>query len=337
LVLALCVLLCISVELVTTRYFVRVSRTEKRREAEYRAALAMRSAKGDNKLGVLLLGNSILLRGVDFPELQRDLGPDVQVTRTVFENTSFLDWFYGLRQFFRAGSRPDVVVLVLSPWQLVSDATDGDYAVQMLVDRRDLLRFAKETGADRNAISVMALAKASFFFGTRAEIRTWILNTILPDLPELTRYFRFDVSAKDDPHFTEIAAKRLNRLRELCAQYGATFVLVVPPAREDTGLKAIVDAAAAQGVPALVPMRVLPGSDYADLIHLNAHGAATFTPVLADSLRQTLATLPPETPVRTSAPAPQGKTIESGARRGAPAQRADAAAGRQVLSAGFLK
>lgn len=311
-VIALCTLFCLSVELVTVTYFGRVSRIEKRRESEYRAALAIRSAKANHKLSVLVAGNSLLLQGVDFPELQRNLGPDLEVKRTVFENTSFLDWYYGLHRLFRRGSQPDVVVLVLSPLQLVSDATDGDYSVQMLVDWPDLLRFADETGANRNSLSVMALARASFFFGTRAEIRNWILNIVLPDLPALTQYLRYDVSFKDDNNTAKLAGERLSRLRKLCDQYGVKFVLVVPPGRKDSGLEVIADAAATQGVSALIPIRVLPGSDYADLIHLNPQGAAKFTPALAQSLRETLATPTAEASLRLSAPAPQTSTIGSG-------------------------
>jgi hypothetical protein len=42
------------------------------------------------------------------------------------------------------------------------------------------------------------------------------------------------------------------------------------------------------GVPVLVPVDegVLPQSDYADLVHLNPHGAARFTPLFAGRLRQ---------------------------------------------------
>jgi hypothetical protein len=301
LVLALCALFCLSVELIVARYFGRVSRIEKRRETEYRAAVSMRSARAYNKTSVLVAGNSLLLDGVDFPELERNLSPDVEPQRTVFENTSYLNWHYGLRRLFNAGARPDVVALVLSPWQLISDATEGDYCVEMLVDPRDLVRFAGETGADRNRLSVMALDKASFFFGSRAEIRTWILGKMLPDLPALTQYFRFPVSLPADSSIAGIARKRLDRLRELCEQYGVRFVLVVPPAREDSGLKALVDAAAIQGVTVLIPIPVLPASDYADLIHLNPQGAGKFTPALAQSLKQILNNPTTQTPMGSSA------------------------------------
>lgn len=114
LLLALCAVFCASVELVTAHYFGRVSRIEKRRETEYRDALAVRSARVRHKTSVLVAGNSLLLHGVDFPQLQQDIGEGIELHRTVFENTSFLDWYYGLQQIFNAGAQPDVTVLVLS-------------------------------------------------------------------------------------------------------------------------------------------------------------------------------------------------------------------------------
>ena len=171
LLLVLCAAFCASVELVTAHLFGRVSRIERRRETEYRDALEVRSARIRHKTSVLVAGNSLLLQGVDFPQLQKDVGLEIELHRTVFENTFFLDWYYGLQRIFRAGAQPDVIVLVLSP-QLTSDSNGGDYIVHMLVDRHDLMRFANDTGADRNQISVLALDNLSFFFGSRAEIRS---------------------------------------------------------------------------------------------------------------------------------------------------------------------
>jgi hypothetical protein len=290
LVLALCALFCLSVEVVTAYFFGRVSRIESRREGEYRQAMAVRSGKPRGKLSVLVAGNSLLLHGVDFPELQRELGPEVELHRVVFEDTSYLDWFYGLNHIFRQGARPDVVVLLLSPVQLTDDTTEGDYGAHMLVDHRDILSYARDVGADRNRTSVLALDNLSFFFGTRTEVRTWILGKLLPDLPRLTRYFRGNSDAPAYSVPVEVATSRLARLRATCGRYGAAFVLTVPPTRTDSpaDTRVVETAGASLGVPVLVPVDegVLPQSDYADLVHLNPHGAARFTPLFAGRLRQ---------------------------------------------------
>ena len=293
LVLAVCALFCLTTESVTEFFFGRVSRIEARREGEYRSAMAVRSDRPAGRISVLVIGNSLLLHGVDFPQLQQEMGPEVELHRVVFEDTSYVDWLYGLNHMFRQGARPDVVVQLLSPVQLTSDATVGDYGAHMLVDHRDILSFARDVGADRNRTSVLALDNVSFFFGARAQIRTWILGKILPDLPRLTSLFH----GKADPVYRvppDLARTRLGRLRAVCQHYGTTFVLTVPPTRQesDADIRAVEAAGSAQGVPVLVPVHlgVLPVSDYSDFIHLNSQGAARFTPLFADSLRQVVLT-----------------------------------------------
>lgn len=314
LVLGLCALFCLSVEAVTAHFFGRISRVEKRRESEFRAALTLTSAKARHKLCVLVVGNSLLLDGVDFSRLQDDLGSNFELHRSVFENTSYLDWYYGLRRLLHAGARPDVVVLVLSPGQLTSDATDGDYSVQMLVDDRDLLHFARDTDADNNRISVIALDRASFFFGTRAEIRNWLLLKALPDLPVLTPYFRGEGGGSTpgggpDTRLVSIARQRLQILHQLCDRYGVSLVLAIPPIRDDDSGDAKAIAAAVRVVPVLIPLPTLPKSAFADQLHLNQRGAAEFTPALAQHLRSLLLPAVPVMRASTTAHCAEGETV----------------------------
>lgn len=285
LLLCLCVSFCVLLEAVTASYFGRVSQLEKRRESEYRDALAVRSLKDRNGTSVLVIGNSLLLEGVNFPELQQAVDPTIQLHRVVVENTSYLDWYYGLRHIFRVGSHPDVVVLVLNPVQFTSSAIHGDYTVHFLVDRQDLVSFAGEAGADRNQLSSFILAKLSFFYGTRAEIRTWILRKIIPEIPGLKLAFATPKGLRE-----ERVTKRLVELHQICTQHGAELVLVLPPALQDSGVNVLLQAATANGVKLLSPIApgVLPPSDYADNFHLNSRGAATFTPTLAAGLKQVL-------------------------------------------------
>jgi hypothetical protein len=302
LLLALIAVFCCSVEMIASYFFVRVSRIEKRREMEYRSALAIRSAKQRGRASVLVVGNSLLLHGVDFPGLQRDVGSDLELHRSVFENTGYLDWHYGLRRLFKSGARPDVVVLVLNPKQLVSNWTAGDYSVQMLVDGHDLLHFANDLHADRNRISVLALDRLSYFFGTRAETRSWILGKLMPDLPSLTHHFHVNSSVPDNKGIAEISSERLEQTRQLCEEYGASFVFAIPPAIDDSGEDIVVRSAQMQSIPVLIPIRPgdLPRSDYADLIHLNAQGAAEFTSALAADLRAIILTSRQQAPTATT-------------------------------------
>jgi hypothetical protein len=314
LLLALVAIFCCSVEAIAGYFFVRVSRIEKRRETEYHSALAIRSAKQRGRASVLVVGNSLLLHGVDFPSLQRNVGSDFELQRAVFENTGYLDWHYGLRRLFKSGARPDVVVLVLNPKQLVSNWTAGDYSAQMLVDGEDLLPFAKDLRADRNRLSVLALDNLSYFFGTRAETRSWILGKLMPDLPSLTHHFHVPSSVPDNNGIAEISGERLKQTRQLCEEYGAMFVFAIPPAIDDSGENIVVRAAQVQSIPVLIPMPPgsLPRSDYSDLIHLNAQGAAEFTPALAADLRAVIVTPRQQASTATAAqPALGGQDVTS--------------------------
>lgn len=317
LLLALIAIFCCSVEIVVSHFFVRLSRIENRRETEYRSALAVRSARQRGRSSVLVVGNSLLLHGVDFPALQRNVGSDLELYRTVFENTAYVDWHYGLRRLFRSGARPDVVVLILNPKQLASNWTAGDYSVQMLVDGRDLLSFGHDLHADRNRISVLALDRLSYFFGTRAETRSWILGKLIPDLPFLTHHFHVNSNMPENRQLAEISAQRLQQTRQLCEEYGATFVFAIPPAIDDSGEDIVVKAAQMQGIPVLIPIRPggLPLSDYSDLIHLNAQGAAEFTPALAADLRAViLASRQQVSTVPVGQPAPGGRDLANSAK-----------------------
>jgi hypothetical protein len=283
-----CALVCALIEAGTAFEFARISRIEHRRETEYQQALQMHPAEHDTS--VLVAGNSLLLEGVDFPQLQQQVGPEFSLHRFVVEGTFYLDWYYGLRRMFASGARPDAVVLVLNPTQLASSAIGGDYTTHFLVDKADLLQFASDAGADRNRISSMALANMSFFYGARAEIRNWVLAKIVPDLPSLTRTFRSAPKPSIGAASQDLEMKRLVLLNRICQEHGADLVFVIPPSNEDIGTSALVQAASTVGIRVLVP--IAPGlllpSDYSDRFHLSPVGAGKFTPALAAKLRQVL-------------------------------------------------
>jgi lysophospholipase L1-like esterase len=283
-----CALVCAFVEVGTEFVFGRISHIEHRRETEYRHAVNMRRTQ--NAQSVLIAGNSLLLEGVDFPQLQQETGGEIDLRRTVVEGTFYLDWFYGLRRLFAEGSRPDAVVLVLNPVQLTSRSVGGDYTAHFLVGWNDILQFAEDTGADRNRTSSLALARLSFFYGARAEIRNWVLGRILPDFPILTHGLQSSPKGLSANTLREVAAQRLGRLRQLCQDHGAALVFVIPPSNEDMGAASVAEVAATEGIRVLVPIRpgVLPSSDYSDRFHLNSSGAAKFTTALAAGLRQAL-------------------------------------------------
>ena len=59
------------------------------------------------------------------------------------EDTTYLDWAYGLRRLLAGGSRPSVVVMCISAKHLLSDATDGEGFAYFLMRLRDLPEVAR--------------------------------------------------------------------------------------------------------------------------------------------------------------------------------------------------
>jgi hypothetical protein len=300
-----CALVCAGIEASTAAFLTRLSRIENRRASEYKRALAIRPARNQHQASVLVAGNSLLLEGVDFRQLQEGVGPGIELRRFVVENTAYYDWYYGLRRLFRMGSQPDTVVLVLNPSQLTSRVTDGDYGAHFLLDWQDLSQFARDTGADRNRLSGLAFSNMSTFYGARAQLRNGILGKILPDLPILTHHFHAPPAALDIDTMLNIATIRLNHLQELCQEHKADLIFVIPPSLGSSEENAVMRASEAIHVKVLSP--IAPGSlaesYYSDGFHLNSRGAEKFTPALAESLRQVLSANYVQSAIKSSAPA----------------------------------
>jgi len=64
-----------------------------------------------NQRPFLLVGNSLLLYGVDLDRLHELTSGRMQIYPIFLEATGYYDWLYGLRRLFRQGSRPQVVVV----------------------------------------------------------------------------------------------------------------------------------------------------------------------------------------------------------------------------------
>ena len=133
---------------------------------------------------MLLLGNSLLLEGVDFPSLRGTMIPRYDVHRLVIEQTDYLDLYYILRTLFRNGSRPHDLVLCLSVGQLMADDTRGEFTARY-VDAAGVADLAHREHFDATTMTNYMFAHWSGWFGTRAEIRKWLLGRMMPDIGAL--------------------------------------------------------------------------------------------------------------------------------------------------------
>jgi hypothetical protein len=258
--------------------------------ADWSAAVQFGDSPSPHRPSFLVVGNSLLQAGIDREELSAlQRGNAANVAVMPVENTAYLDWYFGARRLLAAGSKPQFLVLCLSPGDLVSNLTNGAVFARLLMRPADILRVKQAARLDWTTTSTYLMASASAWIGESTEIRNWIRNETVPGMPELAHYFvqraapppRGDVMA-------EIVGRRLGQFATVCAAHGCQGVVVIPPSLRDPGdLAALTRAGRAAGVPVLIP--VAPGelaqSYFPDGMHLNERGASIFTPRLWEALK----------------------------------------------------
>jgi len=281
---------CGSAELAARYAFPRVSRVRGRIEAERNAARKL--ARAGDRPAVLFVGNSLFERGIDVPQLRQDL-PNYNVARFVVSDTSYFDWYYGLQRLFSEGSRPQIVVVGLSTRNLVLQRIEGDLSANLLIRTADVNRVGDRLRKDNTAVSNLYFSNLSAFYGDRTQFRKWLLTTIMPDVESLGSSFRpKPVPDLAPPQLLEVAQQRLQAMQKVCADNGATLVLVIPPTlnREEDAIAAVQEAGKRAGVPVLSPIH--PGElgpeYFRDGVHLTDAGAVRFTSSLSSDLLHSL-------------------------------------------------
>ena len=269
-----------------TRFgFTRISRIESRIHGEYARALAVRPGTPARPT-ILLLGNSLLLNGVDYESLQRTLAPRATAVRFVIESTAFLDWYYGIRRLLAEGALPDRIVLCLNVSQLLSSSIRGEYSAFYLIRTQDIAEAGRAAGFDLTRLSGLFLARYSLFYAGRSNFRNFALNAVDRSYADVLH----DFITEPGPDFSDSevliqAAPRLNSLRELCAQYNIRFDFLLPPGfgHSEAGL---MEAGKRVGASVLVPVpeNSWGPNKYRDGFHLNQEGAAEFATLLAAAL-----------------------------------------------------
>lgn len=278
-------LLLIGMEFLVRFGFSTVSRIESRTHRERLEALAVGHGTKERP-SILLLGNSLLLEGVNYPGIRQTLEPNANATRFVIEQTSFLDWKYGVSRLLSEGAKPDRIVLCLNIPQLLSTSILGDYSAFYLFRTEDLLSIGNESGYDLTRTSNLLFARYSLFFAGRNSLRNFVLNRLHPKygavLHGLTTTGAKDLS-ESEVQF--LAAPHLEQLRTICARHKVKFDLLLPPGF-GTGQQGLVAAGKSTGTSVLVPVALNSwGRDlYRDGFHLNQEGSLRFTKLLSSSL-----------------------------------------------------
>ena len=265
--------------------FKRISHIESRTEADHQAALAVRPG-GPAKPSILLLGNSLLLEGMDYDAMRRDLEPRATPVRFVVEQTAYLDWYYGIRRLLSDGARPDRIVLCLNLDQLLENNIRGEYSAYFLIRTQDLVSAGRDAGYDRTRISGLFFGRYSMFYAGRNNLRNFALNTVAPGYGEFLHNVTIAKARQlTDAEVLAAAVPRLRKLRALCDQNDILFDFLLPPGFEH-GVRGLLDAGKTSGTSVLapVPQYAWNAKFYRDGFHLNHEGAERFTQVLAATL-----------------------------------------------------
>jgi hypothetical protein len=281
----------LSAELAARYVFPKISRIRQRIETERETA---RHLKGEpQRPAILVVGNSLVERGVDIDSLRAQLS-EYKVARFVVSDTSYFDWYYGLRRLFAEGSRPQTVVLGLSARQLLTTRIEGNLSANVLIRTTDVHRVARDLHQDNTTLSSLYFNNLSSFFGGSTQFRKWLLaSEVMPDLQKLS--VALSPPIRQLPPSSEIisvGAVRLRAIDEVCRRNGARFVLVVPPSPSpaEAQFDALKQAGSLSGVDVLAPAEKeeFTADLFSDGLHLNRVGEGKFTLLLASSLKQRL-------------------------------------------------
>jgi lysophospholipase L1-like esterase len=288
-----CAMLVLVFEISSDYMLKHHSETYARVSRQYAEALRVRPSKPAEPASVLMVGNSLLLEGVDVQRLQKLTAGQVRVYPVFLEGTGYYDWLYGLQRMFREGVRPQVVVLGVGVNSFLANSVRQDYVPMMFFDAQDAYEVASDLKLDHTATSNLLLAHSSAFWDTRSVLRTQILRHTIPRYKELVSLLKPQPAIPPASVFQKTVDSRLQRLRELCEAHGAKLILLVPPTlSSEAAVREMTAAAQKVGVETLVPIdpMALSAKYYqADELHLNSEGAALFTSQLAASLPNTVA------------------------------------------------
>ena len=285
---AICVVLILVFEIASVYLLNHRSATYARISRQYDEALKMHPASAGEPPSVLMVGNSLLLHGVQVNRLQEMTSSSMRIYPIFLEATGYYDWLYALHGLFLRGARPQVVVLGVGVNYFLENGVRQDYAPMMFFNARDTLAVASDLKLDRTAASNLLLAHSSTFWDTRSAIRMQVLNHMVPHLEDLFSLVNQKPTVPEGREFAEMTIPRLRKLRELCEANGARLILLVPPTlASGNAVSQMAAAAQAAGVEVSVPIdpAMLSAKFYQpDGMHLNRDGAVLFTSALAKDL-----------------------------------------------------
>ena len=128
----------IMVEVISRIGFDATSRVQRREAAERLSLLAVHDSGTGDDPHMALLGNSLMLEGIDLSMLSKRLEPTCAPVPYFVLGTNYYDWYFGLKRLFAEGMRPRYVLVGLSPNQLATSDLRGEMSARYLIQQSDL-------------------------------------------------------------------------------------------------------------------------------------------------------------------------------------------------------
>lgn len=248
--------------------------------------------EGETYHRVLLIGNSLLLSDVDMEVLGQGLKPEWSSMRYAIEQTTFYDWFYGLRRLIGDGSRPDVIGICFEPRHLVQSSIHDEIFAHYLLQKRDIADVSQKLRLNPAGSIDLLFGNLSTFYALRKELRKVLLQRLIPGLPNLTGMIVRSPKPLPDLDTMRIVGKqRMEAIRNLAGSSGIRVILIMlPPLLPEYG-SALEEVGREVAMPVLVPLdsNQISAENYeTDGYHLNASGRKQFTNSLLPLLQKEL-------------------------------------------------
>src|SRR5262249_45880276 len=183
--LATIALLLLGIEAGANYLLKHASPTYARVSGQYQQAREAVPAKPGDPPTVLMLGNSLLLDGIEMDRLRLATSSRMRVYPIFLEATGYYDWLYAVRRLFRQGARPDVIVVGVGVNYFLTDQVGQDYALKLFFAPRDVIAVAFDLPLDLPASSNLLLAHLISFWVTRGAIKNQVLSHVIPNWQEL--------------------------------------------------------------------------------------------------------------------------------------------------------
>jgi hypothetical protein len=242
---------------------------------------------------VLIVGNSLVLHGIDLGALDTALGGGYEVKKDAVVGSGYQDWLYGVPSLLDRGSHPGLIVAGFSAASMVVDRPPTGRTARLVWTTRNLARYTADRHIGLTEASNLLLQHFSAFFALRDQLRQDVRKLIVPGYPAMSHEL-FDGApvTPDSSVDVQIAAERLAKLDSICAARGVKFAYLLVPTRAIDDLvmePMMVEAGKRAGVTVLIPVsnRALSAADLLDGYHMNPTGAAAFSLRTGAVLRDT--------------------------------------------------